>query len=212
MTEQELRQAVKDAVVRLLENNLVQGTWGNISVRLDEKNMLVTPSGTDYYRMKPEQLIVMNIETLEYQGDLKPTTERKIHAAIYRDRPEINAVIHSHSPYCSSVAAARRDLPVMSAEMERLVGGVARVGAYGLPSTDKLTQSTVSALRGRNACLMANHGVMACAPSLDEAYEICRVMEESSRLFIEKETMLVTKKDNFSKADLFRIFKEIVKH
>lgn len=208
MTEHELRQLIKDAGVKLIEKNLVQGTWGNISVRLDEKRMLVTPSGIDYLRLKPEQMVVVDIETLEYTSDIKPTSEKKIHAAIYRDRPEINAVIHSHPVWCSSVAAARRDMPVMSAEMEKLVGGSARVGDYGLPSTKKLTLATVRAINGRNACFMANHGVITCGASLDEAFDVCRVMEESSRLFIEKETMLLSGKDIFDETDMFKLFRD----
>ena len=84
MTESEVRQAVKDAGVKLLENNLVQGTWGNISIRLDDKKMVVTPSGMDYIRMRPEDTVVVDIETLEYVSDEKPTSEKKKHAAIYR--------------------------------------------------------------------------------------------------------------------------------
>ena len=86
MTEAEIRQAVKDAGVKLLESNLVQGTWGNISIRIDDKKMVVTPSGMDYIRMRPEDTVVVDIETLEYTSDVKPTSEKKIHAAIYRDK------------------------------------------------------------------------------------------------------------------------------
>ena len=96
-TEKELRQMVKDAGVRMLEENLVQGTWGNISIRLYEKHALVTPSGLDYVVMTPDDLPVVDIETLEWTGPRKPTSERKIHAAILRARPEINVVLHSLS-------------------------------------------------------------------------------------------------------------------
>lgn len=124
MTESEVRQAVKDAGVKLLENNLVQGTWGNISIRLDDKKMVVTPSGMDYIRMRPEDTVVVDIETLEYVSEVKPTSEKKIHAAIYRDRPEIGAVIHSHPLWSSAAAAARMEIPVLSEEHKKLLVGV----------------------------------------------------------------------------------------
>ena len=104
-TEKELRQMVKDAGVRMLEENLVQGTWGNISIRLDEKHALVTPSGLDYVVMTPDDLPVVDIETLEWTGPRKPTSERKIHAAILRARPEINVVLHSHPTWGATFAA-----------------------------------------------------------------------------------------------------------
>lgn len=206
MTEKEIRQAVKDAGVRLIESGLVQGTWGNISIRLDEKHMVVTPSGLDYIRLTPEDMVVVDIDTLEYDSPIKPTSEKKIHAAIYRERKDINAVIHSHPLHCSSVAAARREIPVMSPEMQQLVGGSARTGKYGLPGTKKLTAGTVEALQGRNACLQANHGVIACADSIEKAFEVCRVMEESAKLFIERETKNILGKKNIADGDIIEAF------
>lgn len=211
MTEKEVRQAVKDAGVKLLESGLVQGTWGNISIRLDEKRMAVTPSAMDYIRMQPEDVVIVDIETLEYDSPVKPTSEKKIHAAIYRDRPEINAVIHSHPLCSSSVASARIEMPVMSEEMERLVGGSAKCGKYGMPSTKALTEGAVEAMKERNACFLANHGVLACGKSIEEAFDVCRVMEESSRAFVESEVMKAKGKDTFSMEDLFDVFYEKIK-
>lgn len=211
MTENEIRQAVKDAGVRLVASGLVQGTWGNISIRLDDNRMVVTPSGLDYTRLKPEDMVVVDINTLEYDSPIKPTSEKKIHAAVYRERKDINAVIHSHPLNCSSVAAARVELPVMSSEMEKLVGGSARVGEYGLPGTKKLTAATVAALGGRNACLMANHGVLTCAGSIDEAFEVCRIMEESAGLFIAQAAGKILKKDKTVARDIIEAFCDISK-
>ena len=104
---------VKDAGVRMLEENLVQGTWGNISIRLDEKHALVTPSGLDYVVMTPDDLPVVDIETLEWTGPRKPTSERKIHAAILRARPEINVVLHSHPTWGATFASTHLSLPAL---------------------------------------------------------------------------------------------------
>lgn len=206
MTEAEIRQAVKDAGVKLLESNLVQGTWGNISIRIDDKKMVVTPSGMDYIRMRPEDTVVVDIETLEYTSDVKPTSEKKIHAAIYRDRPEIGAVIHSHPLWSSAVAAARVEMPVKDERHRKLIGESVRPGAYGLPGTKKLTEGAVEAMKGRNACFLANHGIVACAPTIDEAFEVCKAMEECSKNYIESFVKKELNKDKVSVEDIFTVF------
>lgn len=210
MTEQELRKIVKDAGVRLLKENLVQGTWGNISVRIDENKMLVTPSGMDYIRMTEDDLVVVDINTLEYESNVKPTSEKKIHAAIYRQRPDIGAVIHSHPSYCCSVASARRDMPVTDEEVKMLVGGEkVRMGDYGLSSTKTLTKATIAALgTDMNACFMANHGMMACGKDMEDAFAVCRAMEEGSKKFIEAECAKRLGKDEFEEGDLERLFRQ----
>lgn len=209
MTEQELRKIVKDAGVRLLKENLVQGTWGNISVRIDDKKMLVTPSGMDYIRMREEDLVVVDIYTLEYDSPVKPTSEKKIHAAIYRQRPDIGAVIHSHPSYCCSVASARLDMPVTDEEVKKLVGsGLIHMGNYALSSTKKLTHATIEALGKNNACFMANHGMMACGKDMEDAFAVCRAMEEGSKKFIEAQCAKRLGKDEFEEGDFERLFRQ----
>lgn len=212
MTESEVRQAVKDAGVKLLENNLVQGTWGNISIRLDDKKMVVTPSGMDYIRMRPEDTVVVDIETLEYVSDVKPTSEKKIHAAIYRDRPEIGAVIHSHPLWSSAAAAARMEIPVLSEEHKKLLGGdTVRAAEYALPGTKKLTNGAVAAMQGRNACFLSNHGIVACAETIEGAFEVCKAMEENSRAYIESIVKKELGKDTVDIDDIFEVFYKRIK-
>lgn len=93
---------------QLVTSGLVQGTWGNLSVRLDDTYMLVTPSGLDYARLTPADMVKVNMRTLAYEGDLKPTSEKSLHAAIYHNRPDIGGIIHTHAKYCCVYAAARR--------------------------------------------------------------------------------------------------------
>ena len=203
----EERQLIKDSGVRLIKEKLVQGTWGNISVRLDENHMLVTPSGLDYERLTPADMVKVNINTLEYEGELKPTSEKKLHAKILRDRSDINVVIHSHPSYCCSVASARREMPIISDEMARLVGGTARSAPYALPGTKKMTKGTAEALHGRNACFMSNHGVVACAPDMEGAFLTCRIMEESAKAFIEAEALRLTGAETYSPELIIDLFK-----
>lgn len=198
MTEQELRKILKDSGVKLLENNLVQGTWGNSSVRIDEKYMFVTPSGLDYVTLKPEDMAKVEIETLEWTGSLKPTSERGIHAGVYRTRSEVGAVIHTHPTYGSIFAAARKGLPCVNEEMKALLGGDVRVADYGLPGTKKLREATIKAMEGRNACFMANHGVLCCGKTMDEAFEVIYMLEKSCREFIEERVKELTGETEFT--------------
>ncbi len=206
--EKRLRQVIKDSGVALLAENLVQGTWGNTAVRLDDDHMLVTPTGLDYVALQPEDMPIVQISDPSVWSDgKKPTSERKIHAAIMAARSEINATIHSHPVWCSVFASARVELPVMSDEMQKLVGGSARVGAYGLPGTKKLRNGTVAAMQGRNACFMANHGVFCAGRDMDEAFEIIRIMERSCKQYIEQKTLEATGQKTYSDELLFDYFK-----
>ena len=197
-TEQELRQMVKDAGIRMLEENLVQGTWGNISVRIDDKHALVTPSGLDYVVMTPDDLPVVDIETLEWTGPRKPTSERKIHAAILRARPEINVVLHSHPTWGATFASTHLSLPAMNDNMKKYLGGDVKCAKYGLAGTGKLTKNALAAIEGRNACFLANHGVFVCGKTREDAFEACRALENGCREYIERETVKKTGADEYS--------------
>ncbi len=207
-SEQELRQQVKDAGVQMLNENLVQGTWGNISIRLDENRMLVTPSGLDYISLKPEDLPIVDIHTLEWTGPKKPTSERKIHAAIMAARPEINVVLHSHPTQCAIMASTRQTLPCMSDKMKKYVGGDAKCAKYGIAGTKKLTKNTIAAIQGKNACLLANHGVFACGATLEDAFEACRAMEEGSQAYIEQKTVEAMSAKQYSPQLSIELFKK----
>ena len=202
--ENELRQLVKDSGVRLLEENLVQGTWGNISARLDEDHMLVTPTGLDYNHLTPEDMPIVQISDPSVWSDgKKPTSERKIHAAVLASRPEINACIHSHPVFATIMASCRMPLPAFSDELKEVMGGDVAVGAYGLPGTKKLKEGTVAAIRGRNACFMANHGVFCVGRTMDEAFNVLRVLEKNVYEYIRRMTLEKTGKTEYTDDLLF---------
>lgn len=188
MSEHELRQAVVVCGRELVAAGLVQGTWGNIAVRLDERSMLVTPSGLDYLALTADDIVKVDLATLAYTSARKPSSEKKLHQAVLRARPEVGAVIHTHSPDCSVIAAAGATLPAVTDEMRTLVGDGARTAAHALPSTGKLSKVALAALEGRNACLLANHGVLCCGRDLAEAYRVCEVMEEAAGRLIAERT------------------------
>ncbi len=183
----ELRQAVAAGGRRLLAEGLVIRTWGNVSVRADPDQMLITPSGRAYEDMAPEDIVPVNLRTGAYEGPLKPSSEGKMHAEIYRTRPEIQAVIHTHQINASTVAAARREVPPILEDVVQLIGPTIRVADYCLPTTKKSVRLAVKALRGRMAALLANHGAICVGRDLDEAFTVCLLLEKACKTFIEAE-------------------------
>lgn len=183
--EQELRELLVAYGNKMVDTGLVQGTWGNLSVRLDEQHMLVTPSGLDYRRLTPADMVKVNLETLEYEGALKPTSEKGLHAAIYLKRPELGGVIHTHSKYCSIFAAARKPLPVEDPALQDLFGKEVPLAKYGLPGTKRLMQNTVKAFGSGLGCIMTAHGMICGGTDLEEAFENCSKMEKAAESYIE---------------------------
>jgi len=182
MMEQRMRETITAYGRKLVESGLVQGTWGNICVRLDADHMLVTPSGLDYLSLQPEDIVKVNLRTLEYESARKPTTEKKLHQAILLARPEFGAVIHTHSANCSVYAAVGATIPIKDAAMRKRFGGDVRCAVHALPGTSKLSRVTLKALEGRCACLLQNHGVICCGSSLADAYELCELLEQEADL------------------------------
>ncbi len=182
--EQQIREKLTEFGKKVVESGLVQGTWGNLSMRLSERYMIVTPSGLDYTRLMPEDMVKVDIETLEYQGSLKPTSEKGIHGGIYSSRSDIGAVIHTHSKYCSVFAAARKNVPIVSEEDRQVFGDEVKLAGYALPGTEELWTNTIEALGQNNGCIMANHGMLCAGKTMEEAFENCKRLEDCCRQYI----------------------------
>jgi len=187
MDIQEAKQKIWEAGKRLLAEGLVKGTWGNISLRVDPETMVITPSGREYQDLKPEEMVEVNILTFEYKGKIKPSSEFKMHAEILKKRKEINAVVHTHPPSASTVAAARREVPPVLDDMAQIIGPTVRVADYARSSSKKMNKVAVAALKGRMACLLANHGAVCLGRDLNEAFVVSQVLEKACRTFIEAE-------------------------
>jgi L-fuculose-phosphate aldolase len=186
-TENEVKSIVCEAGKRLLSENLVSGTWGNLSMRVDSRIMIITPSGLPYEELTPDDMVAVNYLTLDWIGLRKPSSELKLHAEIYRSRKEINAAIHTHQMNASTVASARREVPPILDDMAQIIGPSVKVAEYALPNTKKIVKNTIKALAGRNAALMANHGAICIGRNMDEAFLVCQVLEKACKAFIEAE-------------------------
>jgi len=181
------REQLVQAGLRLLHEGLVSRTWGNISIKVNDSEMLVTPSGKFYEEVTPQDMVLVNFRNNEYKSEIKPSSEFKMHSGIYIDRKDVNAIIHTHQMNASTCAAARREVPPVLDDLAQIIGPSVRVAEYALPSTNKIVKATVKALKGRNAALMANHGAVCVGRDLDEAFVVCQVLEKGCKAFIEAE-------------------------
>lgn len=172
---------------KLLKSGLVQGTWGNLSIRLDETYMLVTPSGLDYNRLTPLDEVKVEIATREWEGDLKPTSETAIHCGLYALRPEVGAVIHTHSKYCAVYAAAHMPLEIEDPSLAEIFGtDMLPIAAYGLSGTKKLAGNIMRVMTTAPGCLMSNHGMLAVGPDIEATFERCLKMEQAAEEGVER--------------------------
>jgi L-fuculose-phosphate aldolase len=197
-----IRRQVIEGGLRLVKEGLVARTWGNISIRVDDTYMLITPSGRTYEELAPEDIVLVNYHNSKYEGSVKPSSEKELHCEIYRTRKKVHAVIHTHQMNASTVAAAQREVPPVLDDMAQIIGPTVRVAQYALPSTRKITKLTVKALKGRNAALMANHGAVCVGRDLDEAFVVCQVLEKACKAFIEAEFLGGAKSINKFEAHL----------
>jgi L-fuculose-phosphate aldolase len=185
MTIQEAKEKVCEAGKLLLKEGLVARTWGNVSIKINENQMVITPSGRKYDELTPEEMVLVDIYTLKYEGKLKPSSELKLHCEVYKTRPHINAVIHTHQLYASIVAAAQKDVEVLNEKHQKILGAtVIKAAPYALPNTKKITIETARAIEQSNAALMSNHGVVCIGKDLEATFEVARTLEKACELFI----------------------------
>ncbi|MCX7885530.1 MAG: class II aldolase/adducin family protein [Caloramator sp.] len=182
---EDIRIQIVEAGKNMLKSNLVVGTWGNISVRLpDNKGFAITPSGVDYNIIEPCDIVLMDFDGNIIDGNKKPSIEYPLHSSIYTAREDVNAIVHTHSEYCTAFAIARKPIPAAAEDLVQIVGGDVRVSSYSLPGTKQLGDVAVKALEGRNAALLANHGCIAAAKDLKEALKAAAVVEKSAKAAI----------------------------
>ena len=167
---------------------LVTGTAGNISVRLADKAgrdlMAVTPASTPYELMTSDDIVVTDFDVEPVVGDRAPSSESLLHVGIYRRRPDAGAIVHTHSIYSSVLAVAGIDLPPVIDEVVVYVGGTIRVSRYGFPGTEQLADNGCDALGSNKAAFIANHGAVAVGRSLNEAMDICLLVERASQIYV----------------------------
>jgi len=182
----ETRQAVIDTCLWLVKEKYTFGTWGNVSVRLDDGNILITPTKVAYEAMTPEDLVVLAPDGAVVSGYRLATSERELHRGIMNARPDVGAIIHAHSPYAMAAAATGAGIPPVSEEMCQLIGGGIPITARFVPSEKhaELGEGATRSLGDKNALLIRNHGPISCGRTLEEAKVCCQVVEKSAQIYL----------------------------
>jgi L-fuculose-phosphate aldolase len=162
-----LRQSIVDACRRMNALGINQGTSGNLSVRWRE-GLLITPSGLPYERMTKSDIVPMELDgSCEHR--LKPSSEWRFHCDIMKARADVGAIVHAHPIYATAFAICRQEIPAVHYMIAAAGGPTIRCGAYASYGSEELSAIALAALDGRNACLLANHGMIATGAELDRA-------------------------------------------
>jgi L-fuculose-phosphate aldolase len=176
--------AVLAAAKEMLHKGLVEGTAGNISARQEDGTIVITPSSVDYEEMQLEDLVVTDLDGAVISGKegRSPSSEKLLHYACYKAYEDVGSVIHSHPIHATMFAITHQPIPPCIDEFAIYIGGEVRVTEYAASGTAGVGDNAVVALKDRGAALIANHGLVAVAPSPRHALHITALVERSAKI------------------------------
>lgn len=183
------KQLVIEAGKQLVQTGLIARTWGNVSCRISDTEFVITPSGRSYESLTPEEIVTVKIEDLSYEGAVKPSSEKGIHASVYQLRPEVNFVIHTHQVNASIVSALGVDMTVDSTMHSSILGKKVPLASYGLPGTKKLRKGVYASVQENpesRAVIMAHHGALCMGESCEQAFFVAQTLEDACNVFVLK--------------------------
>lgn len=179
------------AGMELVEKGLISRTWGNISARLSDTEFLITPSGQAYDSLTPEKLVVVKIEDCSYQGQIRPSSEKGVHAQAYRYRPDVNFVVHTHQTFATALSVLGQDVTDFDEEYRDILGDRIVCGQYAISSTKRLMKKMGKAIKHNltsNGFLMRYHGVLCLGRDDRHAFAISEAMERIGGVILGKAT------------------------
>jgi L-fuculose-phosphate aldolase len=179
---EEVRQAVLAAAKKMYARGLVEGTAGNVSGRVDDGTVVLTPSSLSYEAMTLEDLVQLTLDGEVVAGERSPTSEKSLHLATLAAHPEVGAVVHCHAKYASMYAVAHRAIPAAIDEFVTYIGGDVPICDYHQSGSDGLATEVASRLGNRSAALMANHGMCAVGKNVDDALHSALVVEHNAQI------------------------------
>jgi L-fuculose-phosphate aldolase len=184
--KEELKELVVVGGLTMVKQRLTVGTWGNISIRDRETGLIyISPSGVEYEDIRTRDVVVLNEELEVIDGTAVPSIEKAMHAAVYKARPDIGAVIHTHPIYSSVLGVNHMDLPGISEDFVQIVGEKIVCSKYALPGTAQLAENVIQALgKERNAVLLPNHGTLCAGRDLREVLKVSYVVEKTAQVYI----------------------------
>ncbi|HYC91852.1 MAG TPA: class II aldolase/adducin family protein [Thermoanaerobaculia bacterium] len=176
--------AVWQTAKMMWEAGLVTGSAGNVSRRIDAERIAITPSGVPYGSMTAEDIVIVHAGSGEAEAGV-PSYELPMHLAIYRSRPEVGAVVHTHAPYVTTLSILRKPLPPLIDEMVVHLGGPVPVADYAFTGTEAVGTNVVRTLGDRTGVLLANHGNVCVGRDLGQALNAALVMESCARAYVQ---------------------------
>ncbi|SHH39179.1 class II aldolase/adducin family protein [Thermosipho atlanticus] len=177
-----MKRKILEAVNFIVKNNLVKGTWGNVSLKYGEL-IYITPSGVPYNVLKEEDVSVVKIDGTHVSG-LKPSSELPTHLEIYNSREDVNAIVHTHPVFSTTVSLITSYIPPLVEDAVMILGPKINVAEYALPGTNKLAQNVVRALGNNHAVILKNHGLITVGSDLNEALTASLVCEKTAEIFL----------------------------
>lgn len=168
---------------KIITSGLTKGTGGNLSIFEREKGLMaISPSGIDYFDIRPEDIIIMDMDGKIIEGDKKPSSEYELHKIFYERRTDIDAIIHTHTMYATTISCLNWDLPAVH-YMIAVAGKNVRCADYATFGTIELAENAYIAMEDRRAVLLANHGLLAGAQTLANAFNITEEVEYVAELY-----------------------------
>lgn len=183
------RQQIVAAGLKMIEQKMIAGSWGNLSIKINTSCCAITPSGRSYDSLNTEDVIVVDMQGNKIGGALIPSSETPLHLAVYKAIPEAQAIVHTHSIYASACAAMHKPIPALIEDLVQIIGGSVDVAEYALPGTEALAANAVKALQNKKAALLANHGVVCWGSSLNSALMTAEIVEKAAQIYCICETM-----------------------
>lgn len=169
----------------MLTSGLTKGTGGNLSIyNRKEKLMAITPSGIPYFDIKPEDIVVMDLDGNIIGGERVPSSEYNMHTMIYMHRNDVNGIVHAHPVFSTTVSALNEELPAIDYLVAFSGGATVKCAEYATYGTLELAENALKAMGNQNAVLLANHGLNAVAGDLKTAFAIAEQIEFCAEIYV----------------------------
>lgn len=188
MNIQEMKQTVYDWTKQSYNEALFAGTSGNLSI-YDRENdvMVITPTSIPYEIIQVDDMVAMHLDGTIVDAHYKPSSEWRMHATVYANKDNVNAIVHTHSPYATAFAVVNQNIPCILIEMVPFIGGDVPVAKFAMPgfanpNSNAVGEEAVKALKDRNGCLLANHGVLAVGNDIEQAHIRAVYIEDAAKI------------------------------
>lgn len=202
---EEAKRLVVEAGKKLLETGLIARTWGNVSARISETQFVITPSGRAYDTLTPDEVVVVNIDDCSYEGDIKPSSEKGIHADSYKHHPLVNFVIHTHQKAATIVSITGMEIRNVYNEFKPVLGDIVPVAEYAMSTTNPLRKKVERCIMmnpSSRAILLKHHGTLCMGNSYEDAFKVAETLEKCCEKVI---------KDNYLRHSWDKVYSEDAK-